>query len=152
MTAFTTYDTSLSGDYIVLTLIPFEYWDHTEHTMKEGYRTEYISKYISSGGKIKEKSFFLLPPLKWAWLNNNWCSLYMKASVGLHYQKLMTDTDNVPTKDDVEIPKENKLWFAYVATPIGWEIGKQKVRGFFELGFGSNTNLQIGLTYRFGRY
>ena len=150
MTAFTSHDSSLSGDYIVPVQIPYEYWDSKEHTLKELYRTEYTSKYVS-GGKIREKSFYLMPSLKWSWLNNSWCSLYMKASLGLHYQRLEADTGEIPLKNDGDLD-ESKLRLAYIATPFGWEIGKQKVRGFFELGFGSNTNLQIGLTYRFGRY
>ena len=150
MTAFTTHDSSLSGDYIAPVQIPYEYWDSKEHTLKEGYRTEYSSQYVSDG-KIREKSFYLMPSLKWLWLNNSWCSLYMKASLGLHYQRLEADTGEIPLKTDEDLD-ESKLRFAYIATPFGWEIGKQKVRGFFELGFGSNTNLQIGLTYRFGRY
>ena len=149
MTAFTTHDSSLSGYYIVPFQIPYEYWDSKEHTLIEGYRTDY-SKYVS-GGKIREKSFFLMPSLKWSWLNNSWCSLYMKASFCLHYQQLETNTEEISLKSDENLD-ESKLWIAYIATPFGWEIGKQKVRGFFELGFGSNTNLQIGLTYRFGRY
>ena len=150
MTAFTSHDSSLSGDYRVPVQIPYEYWDSKEHTLKELYRTEYTSEYVS-GGKIREKSFYLMPSLKWSWLNNSWCSLYMKASLGLHYQRLEADTGEIPLKSDEDLD-ESKLWLACIATPFGWEIGKQKVRGFFELGFGSNTNLQIGLSYRFGRY
>ena len=150
MTAFTTHDSSLSGDYIVPVQIPYEYWDYKEHTLKEWYRTEYSSQHFS-GGEIREKSFFLMPSLKWSWLNNSWCSLYMKASLGLHYQRLEADAGEIPLKSDENLD-ESKLRLAYIASPFGWEIGKQKVRGFFELGFGSNTNLQIGLTYRFGRY
>lgn len=150
MTAFTTHGSSLSGDYVVPVQIPYEYWDSKEHTLKELYRTKYTSEYVS-GGKIREKSFYLMPSLKWSWLNNSWCSLYMKASLGLHYQRLEADTGEIPLKSNEDLD-ESKLRLAYIATPFGWEIGKQKVRGFFELGFGSNTNLQIGLSYRFGRY
>ena len=150
MMAFTSYDSSLSGNYWIPVQIPYEYWDNKEHTIIKAYRTEYTSQYVS-GGKIKEKSFFLMPSLKWSWLNNSWCSLYMKASVGLHYQQLKANTEKIPLKNDEDLG-ENKLRLSYLSTPFGWEIGKQKVRAFFELGFGSNTNLQIGLTYRFGRY
>ena len=121
-----------------------------EHTMKKIQRTEYATEYVP-GGKIREKSFFLMPSLKWSWLNNSWCSLYMKASVGMHYQLLGANTEDIPLKSDDDLD-ESKLRFAYLATPFGWEIGKQKVRGFLEFGIGSNLNLQIGLTYRFGRY
>lgn len=152
MAAFTSYDNSLSDGYIVPVQIPEGYWDRGEQAYVGGNRTEYTRQYISSGGKMKEKSFFLMPSLKWSWLNNSWCSLYMKASAGLHFQKLTTEKGDIPLKDNRENLDESKLWLAYVATPFGWEVGKQKVRAFFEFGFGSNTNLQIGLTYRFGRY
>ena len=150
MMAFTTHSSSLSGDYRVPIQIPYEYWDNKEHTLKETYRTEYTNQYVS-GGKMKEKSIFLMPSLKWAWLNNGWCSLYMKASAGLHYQQLQTNIEGLPLKND-DILDENKLRLLWLATPFGLEIGRQKVRAFFEFGIGSNTNLQIGLTYRFGRY
>ncbi len=122
MTAFTTHDSLLSGDYIVPVQISYEYWDSKEHTLKEGYRTDYTSKYVS-GGKIREKSFYLVPSLKWSWLNNSWCSLYMKASIGVHYQRLETDTGEIQLKNDENLD-ESKLRLAYIATPFGWEIGK----------------------------
>lgn len=142
--AFTTYDSSLSDYYRVPITTTYSYWDY------KTYHTEDTSQYIS-GGEIREKSFFLMPSFKWSWLNNSWCSLYMKASLGFHYQKIKADTGEIPRKN-YDSFDDSKLWFAYVATPFGWEIGKQKVRAFLEFGFGSNTNLQIGLTYRFKRY
>jgi len=150
MAAFTTHHTSLGNDYRTPIETPYEYWDSKEQTTKVGYRTEYTTQYISAG-EIKEKSFFLMPSLKWSWLNNSWCSLYMKASVGLHYQQKKADVEKIPLKNEDDLD-ESKLRFAYLAAPFGWEIGKQKVRGFLEFGLGSNVNLQIGLTYRFGRY
>lgn len=150
MMAFTSYDSSLDGDYRVPVQISYEYWDRDNHRPQTYYRTKYEEKHVS-GGKIKEKSFFLMPSVKWSWLNNNWCSLYMKASLGMHYQHMNTNTEGLPLKDAVKLDK-NKLWIAYLATPFGWEIGKQKIRAFFEFGFGSNFNLQIGLTCRFGRF
>ena len=150
LTAFTTYESSLSGDYLIPTQIPYDYYDYKEHSLKETYRTEYASQHVS-GGKIREKSFFMMPSLKWSWLNNSWCSMYMKVSAGLHYQILEADTGEIPLKSDDDMD-ENKFQLSYLATPFGWEIGKQKVRWFMELGLGSNINFQTGLTYRFGRY
>lgn len=84
-------------------------------------------------------------------MNCSWCSIYMKAGVGTHNQRFRFDSDFFPM-EELSKQDENKWRFAYLLTPFGWEVGKQKVRGFFEFGFGSNVNLQIGLTYRFGRY
>lgn len=150
MAAFTTYHSSLRNDYRIPVATSYEYWDSKEQITNVVYKNEYTTQNISAG-EIKEKSFFLMPSLKWSWLNNSWCSLYMKASVGLHYQQKEANVKKIPLKNDDDLD-ESKLRFAYLATPFGWEVGKQNVRGFLEFGLGSNTNLQIGLTYRFGRY
>ena len=100
---------------------------------------------------VKGTSLFLMPSLKWSWLNNRWCSLYMKATAGLHYHALHLDSETIP-KEQTEEYDKNHLSLGYYFTPFGWEIGKQKVRWFMEFGFGSNTNFQIGLTYRFRKY
>ena len=125
MTAFTTHDSSLSGDYIVPVQIPYEYWDSKEHTLKEGYRTDYTSKYVS-GGKIREKSFYLMPSLKWSWLNNSWCSLYMKASLGLHYQRLEADTGEIPLKSDEDLDESKNQ--ARIHCNSFW-LGNRKAEG-----------------------
>ena len=131
--AFTTYEESLSGDYRI----------------SVRYRTEYISKHLS-GGDIEAKSILLTPSTKINYLNCKWCSLYFKLYVGLHLQRFSLDNGEIPLKND-EYLSESKTSFVFMTTPFGWEIGKQKIRGFFEFGLGSNTNIQIGLTYRFGR-
>lgn len=128
ITAFTSHSSSLSG----------------------GYQIGSTSSKIL-GGRIRENSFFFMPSLKWLCLNSSWCSIYTKASIGLHYERFRTDVDIFMAEFNGDLNKK-KYWFAYLVTPFGWEVGKQKVRGFVELGFGSNFNLQIGLTYRFGRF
>lgn len=100
---------------------------------------------------VKGTSLFIMPSAKWSWVNNRWCSLYIKASVGFHYQSLYLDSETISSEQTDEYKKKH-LGFAYYVTPFGWEIGRQKVRWFMEIGIGSNTNFQTGLTYRFGRY
>lgn len=100
---------------------------------------------------VKGTSLFLLPSLKWSWLNNRWCSLYMKASAGIHHQSMYLDSESIPKEQTREFDKKH-LNFCYHLTPFGWEIGKQKIRWFMEFGLGSTTNIQTGLTYRFGRF
>ena len=151
MMAFTTRTSSISGRYKELLYSnPELYWNPKEQEYVEYYRTEYTYRTWNKGS-IKSKSFFFLPSMKWSYLNNSWCSLYMKVSIGMHYQQYIVDTGGRPNSTGNDLDK-NYLRFAYLLTPFGWGVGKQKVRGFLEIGFGSNTNLQIGLTYRFGRY
>ena len=118
-----------------------------------GYPDDYEPGEIQKTGYtyLKGASWFLMPSVKWSWLNNRWCSLYMKATAGFHYQSLYLDSETIPKEQTDEYNKSH-LSLGYYITPFGWEIGKQKVRWFMEFGLGSNTNFQTGLTYRFGRY
>ena len=113
------------------------------------YRQSEIQK--TGDTDVRGTSIFLMPSVKWSWLNNQWCSLYMKATAGCHYQSLYLDSEAIPKEQTDEFDK-NHLSLGFYVTPFGWEIGTQKVRWFMEFGFGTNTNLQTGLTYRFGRY
>lgn len=130
--AFTTHEESISGDY-----------------MMPWYPTGYKSQYLS-GGEIKAKSTFLMPSVKLYCLNSSWCSLYVKLSGGVHLQHFSLDNGEIPLKNEDNL-SERKTSPVILVTPFGWEVGKQNLRGFIELGLGSNTNLQIGLTYRFWR-
>ena len=118
-----------------------------------GYAEVYKPGEIQKTGytDVKGTSLYLMPSVKWSWLNNCWCSLYMKATAGFHYQSLYLDSETIPKEQTDEFDKSH-LSLGYYVTPFGWEIGKQKVRWFMEFGLGSNTNFQTGLTYRFGRY
>ena len=100
---------------------------------------------------VRGTSFFLMPSFKGTWLNNSWCSLYAKVSAGVHIQNLYLDSDLIPAEQKDDYNKSH-MDFAYCFTPFGWEIGKQKVRWYVEFGLGSNSNIQTGLIYRFGRY
>lgn len=101
---------------------------------------------------VKGKSFFLMPAIKFSWLNNRWCSLYSKASCGINYQTLKFESEVIPQRMVENLSKNNNVRFAYTFTPFGWEIGKQKVRWFIEWGLGSNSNVKMGLSYRFKRF
>lgn len=118
-----------------------------------GYPEVYKPGEIQKTGytDVKGTSLFLMPSVKWSWLNNRWCSLYMKVTAGFHYQSLYLDSETIPKEQTDEFDKSH-LSLGYYVTPFGWEIGKQKVRWFIEFGLGSNTNFQTGLIYRFGRY
>ena len=117
------------------------------------YTKDYMPGEIQKTGytDVKGTSLYLMPSVKWSWLNNRWCSLYMKATAGFHYQSLYLDSETIPKEQTDEFDKSH-LSLGYYVTPFGWEIGKQKVRWFMEFGLGSNTNFQTGLTYRFARY
>ena len=118
-----------------------------------GYPEVYKPEEIQKTGytDVKGTSLYLMPSVKWSWLNNRWCSFYMKATAGFHYQSLYLDSETIPKEQTVDFDKSH-LSLGYYLTPFGWEIGKQKIRWFMEFGLGSNTNFQTGLTFRFGRY
>ena len=118
-----------------------------------GYPQVYKEDEIQKTGytDVKGLSLFMMPSAKCTWLNNRWCSLYSKVAVGLHYQNLHLESESI-SKEQTDEFKKRHLNFAYYVTPLGWEVGRRKIRWFIELGFGSNTNFQTGMTYRFGRY
>lgn len=103
---------------------------------------------------VKGTSLFFMPSVKWSCMNCRWCSIYMKAAVGVHHQSLYLESETIASEKTDEFTKKHAE-FAYNVTLFGWEIGRQKVRLFMEYGVGSNiqkTNVQIGLTYRFKRF
>lgn len=100
---------------------------------------------------VKGTSLFFMPSVKLSVLNSRWCSLYMKLSAGIHYQSLYLDSDLLQVQQ-IDEKKENHVGFACNVTPFGWEIGTKNLRWFVEFGVGTNSNIQTGLTYRFGEY
>lgn len=118
-----------------------------------GYPAEYRSEKIQKKGYtyVKGTSIFVMPSVKWSYLNSRWCSLYMKTSLGLHFQSLHLDSETIQSEQTDEFDK-NHLSLAYNITPLGWEIGKQQLRWFMEISVGSNTNFQTGLILRFASY
>lgn len=145
LTAFTSHDSSLD-EYQEVDDV--DYYIRTQHQDRIGQK--YVI-WTNNNCKLKSNSVFVVPSAKWCWLNSSWCSLYSKASVGLHYQRMKATSETLP-KEQVDNAKVSKLRLAYMLTPIGWEVGIQQLRAFLEFGIGSNSNIQIGLTYRFGRY
>ena len=117
-----------------------------------GYPKIYNDKEYQKRGytDVKGTSLFMMPSVKWLWMNSRWCSLYSKASAGFHYQSLHLDSE-ILTNEETQEFKKSHMGFAYVITPIGWEIGKRNIRFLMEFGLGSNSNLRIGIVYRFGR-
>lgn len=102
--------------------------------------------------EVSGSSFFLMPTLKYSWLNNRWCSLYSKAVFGLHYQSLKFESEMIPQELVGNLKNCKNVTLAYSFIPLGWEVGRKRIRWFMELGLGSNTNFKLGLTYRFSRF
>ena len=161
------------GGYLLVPVISFDeestglhlsYYYHLNHRFSIGAFGAFTSAskeypYFKYGGKswkdgnnrIREKSTMLMPSIKCSFMNCRWCSLYMKALAGVHYQQMKFES-NVFHQEVVRKQDEDKWRFAYMITPFGWEIGHWKIRGFVEIGIGSNQNIQAGLIYRFARY
>lgn len=96
-------------------------------------------------------SFFLMPTVKWSWVNRRWCRFYSKVSLGLHYQRLHLDSDSIP-KDVIDKYRQNHISAAYVLTPFGWEIGRKHFRWFMEFGYSRTLRFKMGLIYRFHEF
>ena len=150
MAAFLSYEESYDCYEIEVEVPVGEYWDVINKKLVKEYQTEKETVH-KSPGYIKESSTLLLPSFKWNWVNCRWCSLYSKVYAGVHFQKFKFKSDIFPVEKTSKYD-ENKTYFTYAVTPIGWEIGRRNIRWFAEFSVGSNVNIQTGLTYRFGRY
>lgn len=107
---------------------------------------------VTGFSEVKGSYLFLMPTIKFLWLNNRWCSFYMKASCGVNYQTLKFESEVIPQEMVGNLNKNDNVRLAYTFTPFGWEIGKRKVRWFIECGLGGNSNIKMGLSYRFKRF
>ena len=131
-------------------------------TLKD-FTKEEIEEFIDLAAELKEKkktpgdtdvkgtSLFFMPSVKLSVLNSRWCSLYMKLSTGIHYQSLYLGSDFLQVQQ-IDENMEYHAGFKCNVSPFGWEIGTKNLRCFVEFGVGTNSNIQTGLTYRFGEY
>lgn len=116
------------------------------------YKLGGSKKTITEGDTyVKNTYMYIMPSVKCAYMNSRWCSLYAKVAAGFYNQELRLESDFIPAVW-ADKYRKHESGFAYYVAPIGWELGHSKIRWFFEFGMGTNTNIQAGMTYRFGRY
>lgn len=94
---------------------------------------------------INTHQFFLMPSVKYAWLNRTSVSLYSRAAAGLSFYHLETVANGVEPRN------EDSVRGAYQVSPFGVEVGGEHIRGFFELGYGAEGVFQMGIKWQLGK-
>ena len=82
-----------------------------------------------------------MPTAKFNWLNRNIITRYSKVAAGIYI-------GSVSNGDVKDIDKSSAVGFAYQASPIGIEIGKQ-FAFFAETGLGFNGTVIAGFRAKF---
>lgn len=115
--------------------------------MVESARTTYYADTLHL--IVKDRStmtfFTLMPSVRFTYLNRPWVRLYSGVDVGCAY--LLNDQNKTKSSSD-EGKKDDNFSFAFNMTPIGVSVGKQ-FYGMFELNFGFDSFLKLGIGCRF---
>lgn len=112
-----------------------------------GY-SEYSDVYIHGQSRMKQSSYIIMPEIKWIWTDYRYMRLYMRGGCGLYMQTQRFKSDFY---DSSILKRENRtVWMpAYQISPLGIEIGSNRLCFFTEMGYGLNGILQMGLIFRF---
>lgn len=99
-------------------------------------------------GEMKQSSYIIMPEIKWIWTDYRYMRLYMRGGCGLYMQTQRFKSDFY---DSSILKRENRtVWMpAYQISPLGIEIGSNRLCFFTEMGYGLNGILQMGLIFRF---
>lgn len=115
----------------------FGYYRHINRHIAVGSEITYelISMTSNSDGSKQYTNFInLMPGAKFEWFNHDHFGMYSKLNFG--------GGCNISDGD----PSFN---LAFQASPICFEAGGKKLRGFAEIGFGFDGLLAAGVSYRF---
>lgn len=91
--------------------------------------------------QIHTNSQFLMPSVKYSWIASNHFRLYTKAALGIQHYKL----DAIGKSNSYPETHENNCKVAYQFSPVGIEVGGERMRGFLELGYGKQGLYNIGI-------
>lgn len=95
-------------------------------------------------GKAEGKYFAIMPSISLNWFDFNYVCMYSKVAVG--YSMSKSKQTRFEPKEYKKTSEDN---WAYQLTPIALEAGSPLVRGFFELGFGHEGILAVGVKCKF---
>ena len=82
-----------------------------------------------------------MPSVKYSWIAKNHFRLYTKAALGIQHYKL----DAISRGNSYPETHENNCKVAYQFSPVGIEVGGERMRGFLELGYGKQGIYNIGM-------
>lgn len=91
--------------------------------------------------QIHTNSQFLMPSVKYSWIAKNHFRLYTKAALGIQHYKL----DAISRGNSYPETHENNCKVSYQFSPVGIEVGGERMRGFLELGYGKQGIYNIGM-------
>lgn len=98
---------------------------------------EYIySKNSETSTKHGENYLTVMPTLKASWHRRSGYSLYSRVALGAALEMY-----------DANGESKSETQFAFQLTPIALQVGKGKIHGFFELGFGYQGILTAGVSF-----
>ena len=95
-------------------------------------------------GKAEGKYFAIMPSISLNWFDFNYVCMYSK--VGIGYSMAKSKQTRFEPK---EYKKTSEDQWAYQISPVALEVGSPLVRGFFELGFGHEGILAVGVKCKF---
>lgn len=91
-------------------------------------------------------TFFVMPSVKATWFNFTHVSLYSRGAAGLaHYQLTTENSQGIIPRD------ESRIKGIYQLSPVGVEVGGERVRFYSELGYGIEGVFSLGVTWQFGK-
>lgn len=120
-------------------------------------RSETPAYYYTSD--IGHHTYSLLPIAKFTWVDGRRCRCYTKAGVGGYMQRQRFQHDYYASEDEHNHhtpystdTRHQAIWRAvWQVTPVGLELGTQRMCFFTEWQFGTLPALNFGLVYRFGK-
>lgn len=118
-------------------------------TLDDGTRCYDRDKFTPYYGDLYARSFYVMPAMKYDWLDFRFVRFYVKGALGVQHLKYeFRDKDNSPQGHQFD---EDGWRLAGQITPLGVSIGSRMVRLFFELGYGVEGTFNMGLSLNFDK-
>lgn len=118
-------------------------------TLGDGTRCYDRDKFTPYYGDLYARSFYVMPAMKYDWLDFRFVRFYVKGALGVQHLKYeFRDKDNSPQGHQFD---EDGWRLAGQITPLGVSIGSRMVRLFFELGYGVEGTFNMGLSLNFDK-
>lgn len=118
-------------------------------TLGDGTRCYDRDKFTPYYGDLYARSFYVMPAMKYDWLDFRFVRFYVKGALGVQHLKYeFRDKDNSPQGHQFD---EDGWRLAGQITPLGVSIGSRMVRLFFELGYGLEGTFNMGLSLNFDK-
>jgi len=131
--------------------INIDYNHHVSPSLAIGANVAYSQISADVNGKVngvkqkvgteKENYYTVMANVKWDWHRRKHITLYSRAAAGV----MIGNYNTTSSIDNTKNKTENKVTFAGQVSPFGIELGSEKVRGFYEVGFGNAGIVQLGL-------